>query len=89
MSNTEVTRWPVRFSVAWLDGQWPCRKSQTLGKNRRQETPFHMSDRGTLRYPSKRAATCTGLKLKEGHESETSGVHIQGVLQGHVTYAVT
>ena len=48
-----------------------------------------MSDRGTLRYPSKRAAACTGLKLKVGHESETSGDHIQGQLHGHVTHAVT
>lgn len=64
-------------------------KLKALGKNRRQETPFHMSDRGALRYPSKRAAACTGLKLKVGHESETSGDHIQGQLHGHVTYAVT
>ena len=48
-----------------------------------------MSDRGTLRYPSKRAVARTGLKLKEGHESETPGDHIQSEFHGHVTWTVT
>lgn len=35
-----------------------------------------MSDRGALRYPSKRAAACIGLQFKERPNLEIFGDHI-------------